>query len=437
MNISIFGIGYVGAVSAACLARDGHEVIAVDVNPEKVATIRNGRSPIVEPGLEGLIAEARRRDRLSATTSTEEAVHGTDMSFVCVGTPAMNNGALDTRYVTRVAEQLGAAIKGKNAFHSVVVRSTVLPGTMDELIIPALERSSGKRAGEDFGIAYYPEFLREGSAIRDYDTPGAIVFGGRDETTLDRLREVHERFDVAPRIMDIRTAEAVKYVNNCWHATKISFANEIGLVCRSLGVDGQDVMETLCADTRLNISPAYLAPGFAFGGSCLPKDMKALRYRARSVDQATPLLDAVLTANDNQLRRAFELVEDSGARRVGLVGLSFKPETDDLRSSPLVDLAEMLIGRGYQVKIYDPIIRLSRLTGVNREYLLSKLSHIADLLCEDIDDLVDHSQTVVIGNRRESAAILPKLEDAGINIVDLVRVDRGRRSSGPYQGLCW
>jgi GDP-mannose 6-dehydrogenase len=437
VRISVFGAGYVGAVSAACLARDGHEVWAVDVDPKKVEQLAAGLSPIVEPGLDALIEAGVGEGRLSATMDAHEAIAATDLSYLCVGTPSRPNGSLNTAYVGRVAEHVGSALRGKNGFHSVVMRSTVLPGTTEELVAPKLEAGSGKKAGQGFGYAYYPEFLREGSAIADYDHPGTIIFGVADDQTRDDLLDLHKQFAVAPRLMSIRAAEAVKYVNNAWHAVKISFANEIGLISKALGVDGHDVMDALCADARLNMSPAYLKPGFAFGGSCLPKDLAALRYGARLADVETPVLDAAVKANRNQLDAAWRLVEATGKRCIGLIGLSFKPETDDLRYSPMVELAERLIGRGFEVKIYDPIIRLSRLTGANREYIKGRLPHISGLLLERGEELLAQSEVIVVGNRAEAAPLLGDGSRAGKIVIDLVRMDRKLRSGGDYHGVCW
>jgi GDP-mannose 6-dehydrogenase len=437
VNISVFGIGYVGSVTAGCLSHDGHAVVAVDVDPGKLEALSAGQAPVVEPGLDPLLKSAVQRGQLAVVRSAEEALAASDLSMVCVGTPGCPNGALDTTYIMRVAQQIGNALRRKNDFHSVVVRSTVVPGTTEEHIVPLLERASGKRAGQHFGVAYYPEFLREGSAIRDYEHPGAIVFGKHDDASIDRLREIHAHAGIEPRVMTIRAAEAVKYASNAWHATKISFANELGLICRAFDIDSHDVMEALCADTKLNISPAYLSPGFAFGGSCLPKDLRALRYRARAVDVDTPLLDAVLQANANQVSRAYQLVESSAVRRVGMIGLSFKPQTDDLRYSPLLDLAEKLIGRGFELRIYDPIIRLSRLKGANREHIRRRLPHIADLLLEKVDDVIEHSDVIVLGNRQVARGVMPALMDSTKQVIDLVRVDREMRSADKYQGLCW
>ena len=435
MRIAIFGIGYVGAVSAACLARDGHEVVAVDPNPVKVDAILNGCSPIVEKGLPELIAQGVKRGNLRATSNAEEAIDSTDLSLICVGTPSRPNGSLDTSYVQRVAEVMGARLRTRSTHHSVVFRSTILPGTMENLLIPALEAASGKVAGADFGVGYYPEFLREGTAIRDYDDPGAIVFGAMDDQTLGRLQSMYSSLPVKPTAVDVRTAEAIKYVNNAWHATKISFANEVGNIMQSTGVDSHRVMEVLCSDRRLNISPAYLLPGFAYGGSCLPKDLAALRYKAREMDVASPFLDAVLATNENQLNKAFHMVERAGHRKVGMIGISFKIDTDDMRDSPLVNLAQRLIGTGHDLRIFDPNVRLSRLTGSNLAYMHERLPHLAKVLVEDLDEAIDHGQTVVIGNASHAQAAVERAR--GKSVVDLVRFAANARSGGDYQGICW
>lgn len=437
-NIAVFGIGYVGTVSAACLARDGHDVIAVDINHQKVDTLNRGLSPIIEPRLTGSIRSVVRAGRLRATTDVLTAVSSTDISFVCVGTPSRENGSLETSFVSRVAQEIGESIRKSTSFHSVVVRSTMVPGTMGSLIIPILERASGKRAGREFGVVYMPEFLREGTAIADYDDPGTIVFGVDDDPrTLDRLMEVHAKFSAKPQVMSIRAAEAVKYASNAWHATKISFANEIGLLCKAMGVDSHEVMSALVMDKKLNISAAYLKPGFAFGGSCLPKDVSALRYAGKNVDVETPLLDAVLQANENQIRSAFRLIAGAGRRRIGVIGLSFKPDTDDLRYSPMLELAERLVGRGYELAIYDSNVRLSRLTGANRDHLTSRLPHIAGLLREKMSDVIAFADVVVVGNRKEfvkSAGLLNGQEKV---IIDLVRITPEKNGECNYRGICW
>jgi GDP-mannose 6-dehydrogenase len=318
------------------------------------------------------------------------------------------------------------------------MRSTMLPGTMEKIVIPILERASGKKACRDFGVAYLPEFLREGTAISDYDDPGAIVIGVDDDPlTLQRLMAIHSKFSIAPHILSISGAEAVKYANNAWHATKISFANEIGLLCKAMGVDSHEVMDVLVTDRKLNISPAYLKPGFAFGGSCLPKDLSALRYAGRNADIETPLLDAVLQANENQIRSAFRLVAATGKRRIGLIGLSFKPDTDDLRYSPMLEIAERLIGRGYELAIYDSNVRLSQLTGVNKDHLTSRLPHIACLLREKMSDLASFAEVLVVGDRKEFLKNSLVLNGHNKIIIDLVRITPEKQTKSDYHGICW
>lgn len=441
-NVSVFGIGYVGAVSAACIAQTQRHVIAVDPNMDKVNSIRSGSAPIFEPGLDALTAEVVRGGLLTATTSADDAISSSDLSLVCVGTPSRADGSLDTQYVELVAQEIGAALKAKietgGTFHSVVMRSTILPGTMKSIVIPLLEEASGYRAGVDFGVGYFPEFLRESSAIKDFHDPGAVVFGASDATTEARLRELNAHADVEPRVMDISACEAVKYANNIWHAIKICYANEIGNVCAAQGIDSHEVMNAVCADTRLNISPAYMKPGFAFGGSCLPKDMRAMRHRARDIDVATPLMDAAMEANERQLERAYEMVRTAGKKRVGFVGLSFKPGTDDLRESPLLDLAERLHGRGYHLKIYDTHVQDSSRKGVNTRYLNRRVPNMADMFVDSFDDLSASADTIVVGavnGSRES--LIRTLEAADKDVVDLVRLAPTLRSQGRYQGICW
>jgi len=439
MRISVFGIGYVGAVSAACLAKDGNSVVAVDPNDAKVAILNAGQSPIVEPGLDVIIADEIKGGRLRATNDPVEAINSTDLSFVCVGTPSQFNGSLDTGYVLRAAEEIGAALKQKSDFHTVVVRSTILPGTMESSIIPALERSSGKVAGVGFGIAYYPEFLRESTAIKDYYEPGAIVFGAiaEDTISIERLKEINAHIPTEPKVVSIRTAEAIKYTNNCWHALKISFSNEIGNICKEAGIDSHVVLDILCSDNRLNISKAYMKPGFAFGGSCLPKDLRALRFKARELDVPTPLLDATLSANENQLRRAYDMVAQIGSKKVGLVGLSFKAGTDDLRESPLVELAERLHGKGFDLRIFDPNVHYQALVGANLHYVRSHIPHLSTLLAEDVESVFEHADVIVVGNKDEASMRAVELARGKKPVIDLVRLQQSSVSDELYHGICW
>lgn len=438
MRVSVFGIGYVGAVSAACLARAGHEVVAVDANREKVRAINEGRSPIVEEGLDRLIMEGVETRRLRATADGGEAVAETDLTLVCVGTPSFANGGLDLTQVARASEEIGRAVGAKRRFHAVVVRSTMLPGSMASVVTPILENFSGGRAGEAFGVAVYPEFLREGSALRDYHDAGIAVLGAGDGRTLAMLRELAGGTGAREIVLDAATAEMVKYACNAWHAAKIVFSNEVGAVCKALGIDGHSVMDAVCADTRLNVSPAYMRPGFAFGGSCLPKDLRALTHRAKGLDVPCPMIDSLLASNELQIRRALDMVQAAGHRRVGLVGLSFKGGTDDLRESPAVELAERLFGKGYDIRIYDRNVAYAKLTGANLAFIQSRIPHLATLLTDDLDSVAAHAGTVVVAHCDVGdGRALPHLRSDQV-LVDLARLPDAMRPSGArYEGICW
>ena len=436
-RISIFGIGYVGAVSAACLANDGHQVIAVDVTRARVDQINQGSSPIVEAGLQELIARNVADGRLRATTSAAQAIANSDVSLVCVGTPSAPTGAIGTTYIAGVCQEIGAELAKKAAFHSVIVRSTIIPGTMDDLCIPILEAASGKVAGKDFGVGYYPEFLREGTAIKDYRDPGLIVFGALDLPTRNILLEINAAMPVSCHAVLLRTAEAVKYANNAWRAIKITFANEIGNISKACGIDGQAVMHLLCQDTRVNISPAFMKPGFAFGGSCLPKDLRALRHLANEKHIATPLIDAALSANKQQIDKAEQLVDRAGTGRVGLVGLSFKPGTDDVRESPMAELAKRLVGKGYEVSCYDPNVSLAH-NGRPASHLDSMgLPGFGKRLVDSIDDLIGMSDIIVVGNHYEESVGPLGKASLSKRMIDLSRIDKGLCSNGLYEGICW
>jgi GDP-mannose 6-dehydrogenase len=435
MNISILGLGYVGSVAAACLARDGHHVIGVDADPVKVDLINQGTSPIVEPDLRELISANRAAGRLEASTDPAYAVLHSSITFFCVGTPSRENGSLNLDYVKRVCEQIGEAIAEKKDFHLVVARSTMLPGTVRSLVIPTLERTSGKQAGKDFGVCVNPEFLREGTAIYDFDNPPKTVIGATDEKSAAILKALYERLKAPLIITAVETAEAVKYTDNCWHAVKVAFANEIGAICNSVGVDGQAVMEIFCQDRKLNISPAYLKPGIAFGGSCLPKDVRAMSYFARSHDVDVPMLNSVLAANEKQIERMLRLIESKKNRRVGVLGISFKAGTDDMRESPVVKIVESLYGKGYEVKVYDPYVSVASVRGANRNYILNVIPHIRKMLTEDLEEFLEHSQTVVVGNRSPLFRGLMKKISADRRVVDLVNlIPAGRRHSNRDAG---
>ena len=437
MRISVFGLGYVGAVSAGCLAADGHEVIGVDPLPTKVDLINSGRSPIIEAEIGELIAETAKTGRLRATSDPVEAISNTELSFVCVGTPSQPNGNLDLRFIRRICEQIGQVLKTKTARHTVVIRSTILPGTMHKIVIPTLEEFSGKKAGVDFGVCNNPEFLREGSAVKDFRCPPKTVIGEMDRASGDTLAALYEKLDAPLIRTDLETAEMVKYVDNSWHALKIGFANEIGNLSKSLGVDAHEVMKIFCQDRKLNISPAYLLPGFAFGGSCLPKDLRALSYQAKMRDLQLPILTSILPSNEMQISRGIQLIVDKGNPRVGILGFSFKAGTDDLRESPLIEVIERLIGKGYDLRIYDKNVNIASLVGANRDFILNRIPHISKLMVGNIDAVLNHAQTVVIGNKDPDFMGVPERLREGQMLVDFVRIIEGRSKNGKYDGICW
>ncbi len=436
MKISIFGIGYVGCVSAACFARAGHEVIGVDVNPTKVEIINSGASPIVEPGIGDLIRDVVKEGKLSATTDTAQAVKSTDISLVCVGTPSKPNGSLDLGHVGRVCEQIGAALADKSERHTVVIRSTMLPGSIESVAQPAIESTSGKRAGKDFGLCVNPEFLREGTSLKDFYAPAFTLIGTDDEETAKIIISLYSGIDAPVFTTSMKTAEMVKYVCNCFHALKVSFANEIGNICKALELDSHEVMNVFCADTKLNLSSYYLKPAFAFGGSCLPKDLRAVTYKAKELDVEVPLLTAISITNRLQIERALEMVLRTGKKRVGILGFSFKAGTDDLRESPMVTLIETLIGKGLELVIYDRDVSLARLFGSNREYIEHEIPHIAKLMRGSIDEVLDASDTIVIGNKSEEFRQIESRLRPDQTVIDLVRLF-DRPSGNGYQGICW
>jgi GDP-mannose 6-dehydrogenase len=438
LKITVIGLGYVGAVSAGCLARRGHEVIGVDVNLRKVTAINEGEAPVLEPGLPEAIAEAARSGRLRATDDIAYAVRESDVSLLCVGTPSGAQGSLDLAALERVCADIGPALRSTERRHTVVVRSTVLPGTTEEIVIPALERSSGLKAGRDFGVAMNPEYLREGTGVADFDTPEKTVIGQLDAQSGDAVAEMFG--DFADRIfrVPIRVAEAAKYVDNAFHALKVGFANEVGALSLEFGIDSHQLMEIFKADRKLNISEAYLTPGFCFGGSCLPKDLRALVHRAKGAHVDVPILESVLESNEAHFRRTYDLLTANGRRRIGLFGLAFKPNTDELRESPFVELAERLIGKGYDLRIYDPSIHLPSLTGTNREYIEEHLPHLKQLLAETAGEVVEHAETCIVASRH--AEVGRALQDAdGRMIIDLVRLPDTAEleRKAEYHGVAW
>ena len=438
MKLSVFGIGYVGCVSAACFAKGGHNVIGVDVNPTKVEIINAGKSPIVENGLEELITEMVAVDRLQATTASGEAIMNSEVSLVCVGTPSNANGSLDLSHVKHVCEEIGAALRGKSERHTVVIRSTMLPGTIEGLVVPTLEASSGKQAGKDFGVCINPEFLREGSSLKDFYAPPFTLIGADDEKTSALVRQLYADIDAPLFITSLKTAEMVKYACNCFHALKVSFANEIGNICKAAGIDSHEVMNVFTQDTKLNLSPYYLTPGFAFGGSCLPKDLRAINYKAKQLDIEVPVLSSILPSNRLQIERAVNMVLQTGKKRVGVLGFSFKAGTDDLRESPMVTLIETLIGKGLQLAIYDRDVSLAKLFGANKQYIEREIPHISQLMRANVDEVINDSDVLVIGNKAAEFRDIEGRIRKGQIVLDLVRLfDKPLSGDGTYQGICW
>lgn len=436
MRISIFGLGYVGAVCAGCLSARGHEVIGVDVSQTKIDLINSGKSPIVEPGLEELLQQGVKTGRLRGTTDVAGAVRDTQVSFICVGTPSKKNGDLSLDYIEGVCREIGFALRDKAERHTVVVRSTVLPGTVKNVVIPIIEDCSGKKAGVDFGVAVNPEFLRESTAIKDYDYPPMTVIGELDKAAGDVLETLYRELDAPIIRKDIEVAEMIKYTCNVWHAAKVTFANEIGNIAKAVGVDGREVMDVVCQDHKLNLSKYYMRPGFAFGGSCLPKDVRALNYRATSLDVDSPLIGSLMRSNSGQVQKAFDIIAGHDKRRVALLGLSFKAGTDDLRESPLVELAEMLIGKGYDLSIYDRNVEYARVYGANKDYIESKIPHVSSLLNSNFDAVVDKADIIVLGNRDELFAPLAQQAPAGKQVIDLVGF-MPKGTQGNAEGICW
>jgi GDP-mannose 6-dehydrogenase len=435
MKITVFGLGYVGSVVAACMAQDGHDVTGVDLDINKVNSINNSESPIVEPQLKEAIANAVGAGRLRARTSVQEIG---DVSFVSVGTPSNENGSFGVSQLLRVAEQIGLLLGKTDHFHVVNIRSTVLPGTAEEKIIPLLEACSGKKVGRDFGVCVNPEFMRETTAVFDYYHPPLTVIGPTDDKSGTLVASLYQQINAPVEICSLRTAEMMKYACNAFHALKITFANEIGNFCKAAGIDSHEVMEIFCKDTKLNLSPYYLKPGFAFGGSCLPKDLRALLYESKLKDVEIPMLNSLLSSNRLQVERAVNQVRKTGKNKIGVLGLSFKAGTDDLRESPIVSLIENLIGKGYAISIYDEEVSLARIHGANKRYIEHSIPHISSLLKETIEEVLEQSEVLVVAKKgktfEESVAGL----NHGSVVIDLVRIfSEASRRPARYEGICW
>jgi GDP-mannose 6-dehydrogenase len=438
MKVSVFGLGYVGAVSAGCLAQMGHSVIGVDANPSKVAMINQGLPPVVETGLSELLETVTQSGALSATESWNDAIAASEVALVCVGTPSSQNGSLSTELVKRVSEQIGIALAAKDEYFVVAVRSTVLPGTVEGLVIPILEARSGKISGRDFGVCMVPEFLREGTSVKDFYHPSRTLIGELDGRAGDTLAALFEGIEGPVIRTSIRVAESLKYADNAFHALKVTFANEIGNICKANDCDSHEVMKIFCMDTKLNLSPYYLKPGFAFGGSCLPKDLRALTYHARSMDVSTPLLDSILVSNKKQIEGVTTLLQRYKGRSLGFLGLSFKHGTDDMRESPILEVIEAMIGKGFQVGIYDEFVSIARLVGANKQYIEKEIPHISTLMRSSAEELVRDSDVVVVSNASEKfGRILAQSTRPEQVVIDLVRIMEGNEVKGQYYGISW
>jgi GDP-mannose 6-dehydrogenase len=436
MKINVYGMGYVGCVSAACLANEGHSVTGIDIDPVKVKLINQKKSPIIEPGLEEYIKKAVSSGKLKASQNN---IVPADISIISVGTPSNKNGSLQLDQIKRVAEQIGGLLRNTDSYHVVNVRSTVLPGTVEETVIPILEAHSKKRAGEEFGLCMNPEFLREGTSLFDYYNPPITVIGELDPKSGDVIMKIYKTIKNASITRtSIKVAEMVKYTSNSFHALKVTFANEIGSICKMVGVDSHELMDIFCKDTKLNISSYYLKPGFAFGGSCLPKDLRALLYKAKNMDMECPMLDSILRSNSRQLNTAYDLINETGKKKIGILGLSFKPGTDDLRESPMVELAEKLIGKGYTLQIYDREVSLAKLIGSNKKYIEKVIPHISSLLKPSLNEVIKSSQLIIIGKNTEDIKKAVARADGGKIVLDLVRIfSTTQERVANYEGICW
>ncbi len=438
MKISIFGLGYVGAVSLGCLARDGHDVTGVDIDQVKLDLISSGKTPIIEDGMADLMANVASSGRVTVTQDVEEAIQNTEISFICVGTPSASNGSQDQSALLRLSEQLGEAIAKKQGYHVFVLRSTVTPGTLEDIMRPIIEKTSGKKDGVDFDLCFQPEFLREGTSIKDYDNPPFTVIGTYSKRAEEKLKSLFGHLPCEFTVCSIKTAEMLKFCCNDFHALKITFANEVARLSQSLGVDPHEVMELICKDTHLNISPAYLKPGFSFGGSCLPKDLRATVHMAKMRDVEIPMLAGVLQSNKIHTDHAINEVLATGKKKIGMIGLSFKSGTDDLRESPMVTITEQFIGKGLDLSIYDPEVNLSRLLGANKKYINESIPHIGELMVDDCEDMIKNSEVIIVGlNDKELIEIIKKTVRPDQIVFDLVNFPDHGKLDCDYRGICW
>lgn len=434
MNISIFGLGYVGCVSLGCLAKNGHTVIGVDTVDNKVNLINQGKSTIIEKDIDDIIKKQFQLGHISATENYKEAVLNTEISIICVGTPSTPEGHLNLKYIYKVAEQIGGSLKEKDSFHIVVIRSTVLPGT-NNTVGKIISKASGKKRNQGFTVVSNPEFLREGSAVKDYYNPAITVLGGDHEASLKTMGNVYKNVNAPIEYVEIEVAEIIKYVNNSFHALKITFANEVGNICKKLNVDSHKVMDLFCKDNHLNISPYYFKSGFAYGGSCLPKDLKGLKTIAYDNYLSSPVLNSIEESNSIQKQIAYEMILETGKRNIAILGLSFKAGTDDLRYSPIVEVAERLLGKGYQIRIFDEQVNFTKISGTNKDYIDSHIPHLSDLISDDFESVVNNSDVVVITQKDKLFINLISKYPHKI-IIDLVRITKSK-SHDNYRGICW
>jgi len=435
MKISIFGLGYVGCVSLGCLAKNGHYVIGVDTNPTKVEQINSGKATIIEKDVDTIIAAQRSAGHISATTDNQLAVNGSDISIIAVGTPSTDKGHLNLQYIFKVAENIGEALQYKDTFHIIVIRSTIMPGTCDKFAA-IVEKISGKKRNGDFAIVDNPEFLREGTAVQDYYNPPLTLIGSDNLTAAEKVAELYRQLPGEIIITDLKIAEIMKYINNTYHALKISFSNEIGNICSELGIDSHKVMDIFFKDKQLNISPYYFKPGFAYGGSCLPKDLKGLQTLAHDLYIDVPVIDGINKTNDFQIQRAIKLIYKYWDKKLGFLGLSFKAGTDDLRNSPTVSIIEALLGKGCDIVIYDNNINMAMLTGTNKEYIDSRIPHLSNLLVSDPSELINDCDIIVINTKEPEFVKLVSDIDNKV-IIDFVRLNEAIISKNNYIGINW
>ena len=432
-KISIFGLGYVGCVSLGCLAQNGNHVIGVDIEPSKVDLINQGKATIIEKDIDKIIAEQHRAGRIRATTDTKDAVSNSDLSIICVGTPSAPEGHLNLEYIFNTAQQIGSALKGKNDFHVIAIRSTVLPGT-NVKVGQMIEHASGKKRDTDFSVVSNPEFLREGSAVADYYNPSYTIIGSDNDKAIAIMKEVYSQVNGEFEVVDIKAAELIKYVNNSYHALKVVFGNEIGSVCKKLGIDSHEVMRLFCMDTKLNVSPVYFKPGFAYGGSCLPKDLKALETIAHDLYIDVPVLHSIERSNNSMKDYLLNLILSKGKQKVGIMGISFKAGTDDLRYSPIVEVIEKLIGKGYEVEVFDQNVNFSRLVGKNKSYIIEYLPHLNNLLKNNMQEVADWADLIVLTNNDRLFSGLRLNRNK--TVIDLVRFPEFMNMPN-YEGILW